>query len=191
MAKKAAVRHGDPTTTGGVVLAFLSTISDKGKKVALSGEDATCGNCKGTYKILGTGKGIFEGGRDVVVDGDQVLCPCGKNRVIVGASPGIFFESTGGSAASTLLQTGAIAPSPTSVNRIHTIRFQAVEPETGNAIPWCAYILTRVNGDQYEGVTDQDGLTEIIETAQPEQIGVHFVFKSPKGDSIKREDLVA
>lgn len=91
MAKKAAVRHGDPTTTGGVVLAFLSTISDKGKKVALSGEDATCGNCKGTYKILGTGKGIFEGGRDVVVDGDQVLCPCGKNRVIVGASPGIFF----------------------------------------------------------------------------------------------------
>jgi uncharacterized Zn-binding protein involved in type VI secretion len=76
--RKAAVRHGDPTTTGGFVMAFASTIHDNRKKVALSGDEATCGNCKGTYKIFGTG--------------DKVLCPCGKNRVIVGSDPGIFFD---------------------------------------------------------------------------------------------------
>ena len=56
--RKAAVWHGDPTTTGGFVMAFSSTIHDDKKKVALSGDDATCGNCKGVFKIFGTGEGI-------------------------------------------------------------------------------------------------------------------------------------
>ncbi|WNC92705.1 PAAR domain-containing protein [Paraburkholderia sp. FT54] len=96
--RKAAVRHGDPTTTHGFVMAFSSTIHDDGKKVALSGDEATCGNCKGVFKIFGTGQGMSEEGRDVVVDGDQVLCPCKKTRLIVGSSPGIFLETTQGSA---------------------------------------------------------------------------------------------
>lgn len=88
--RKAAVRHGDPTTTRGLLMAYSSTIHDDGQKVALSGDEATCGNCKGTYKILGTGKGMSEKGRDLVVEGDLVLCPCKKNRVVVGSNPGIF-----------------------------------------------------------------------------------------------------
>ncbi|WP_341844977.1 PAAR domain-containing protein [Caballeronia fortuita] len=54
--RKAAIRDGDPTTTGGLVIAFSSTISDDGRKVALSDDEATCGNCKGVHKIHGTGK---------------------------------------------------------------------------------------------------------------------------------------
>ncbi|WP_087649476.1 PAAR domain-containing protein [Caballeronia choica] len=88
--RRAAVRHGDPTTTGGFVIACSSTIHDDGKKVALSGDEATCGNCKGAYKIFGTGQEISEKGRAVVLDSDSVLCPCGKNRVIVGSNPGIL-----------------------------------------------------------------------------------------------------
>src|SRR5271156_2086059 len=92
--RKAAVRHGDPTTTRGFVIAYSSTIHDDGKKVALSGDEATCGNCKGVFKIFGTGQGMSEKGRVVVVDGDQVLCPCKKNRVIAGSNPGIFLNIT-------------------------------------------------------------------------------------------------
>nr|WP_269510870.1 PAAR domain-containing protein [Burkholderia sp. IMCC1007] len=92
--RKAAIRHGDPTTTGGVVFAYLSTIYDDGKHVALSGDEATCGNCDGTFKILGTGKGMSEKGRNVVVEGDLVLCPCKTNRVLVGPGPGIFLTSS-------------------------------------------------------------------------------------------------
>ena len=50
--RKAAVRHGDPTTTRGFVMAYSSTIHDDGKRVALSGDEATCGNCKGVFKIF-------------------------------------------------------------------------------------------------------------------------------------------
>jgi hypothetical protein len=94
--RKAAVRHGDPTTTGGIVIAFASGIYDDRKRVALTNDEATCGNCKGTYKIYGTGKGISQKSRNVVVDGDKVLCPCGRNRVLVGRNPGIFLETDGG-----------------------------------------------------------------------------------------------
>jgi hypothetical protein len=96
--RKAAVRHGDPTTTRGFVMAYSSTFHDDGKKIALSGDEATCGNCKGAFKIYGTGKGISEKGRDAVLDGDPVLCPCGKNRVIVGDNPGVFLTTNEGSA---------------------------------------------------------------------------------------------
>ncbi|WP_241303459.1 PAAR domain-containing protein [Burkholderia stabilis] len=91
--RKAAIRHGDPTTTRGTVFAYSSSIYDDRKHVALSGDEATCGNCEGTFKIFGTGKGMSEKGRDVVVEGDLVLCPCKANRVLVGHNPGIFLES--------------------------------------------------------------------------------------------------
>jgi uncharacterized Zn-binding protein involved in type VI secretion len=41
------VRHGDPTTTGGNVAAYSSTMHDNNKKLALHGDEATCGNCDG------------------------------------------------------------------------------------------------------------------------------------------------
>ncbi|MFP3567843.1 PAAR domain-containing protein [Paraburkholderia sp. SIMBA_030] len=91
--RKAAVRDGDPTTTGGYVIGTSTRINDKGKKVALTDDHATCGNCKGTYRIFGTGKGLSDMKRAVVVDGDSVLCPCGKNQVIVGSNPGIWLEA--------------------------------------------------------------------------------------------------
>ncbi len=88
----AIVRHGDATTTRGHVLAFSAEIHDNGRKVALFGDQATCGNCPGLWKIAGTGEGVGEGVRAVVVNGDYVLCPCGKNRTLAGADAGMFME---------------------------------------------------------------------------------------------------
>ncbi|WP_409259141.1 PAAR domain-containing protein [Paraburkholderia sp. WSM4177] len=109
--RRAAVRHGDSTTTRGFVMAFSSSISDNGKKIALSGDEATCGNCKGTFKLFGTGKGMSEKGRHVVLDGDRVLCPCGKNRVIVGSNPRVFIETDDGLAHSQVSAALAAATS--------------------------------------------------------------------------------
>ncbi|BEV14136.1 hypothetical protein HBDW_09240 [Herbaspirillum sp. DW155] len=81
-----------------------------------------------------------------------------------------------------------IALSPDQ-NQVYTIRFQALDPETGQPVPRCIYILTRENATQHGGITDREGYTEIVEAPHPEQIGVHFMFKSPKGDNIDREDL--
>jgi uncharacterized Zn-binding protein involved in type VI secretion len=108
--RKAAVRDGDSTTTRGFVIGTSTRINDGGKKVALDGDEATCGNCKGLHTIIGTGKGISDKGRRVVVDGDSVLCPCKKNRVIVGSNPRIFLNIHKGSAvASTAAGSFSVA----------------------------------------------------------------------------------
>ncbi|MCW0044897.1 PAAR domain-containing protein, partial [Burkholderia pseudomallei] len=110
--RKAAVRDGDPTTTRGSVIAQTSTIYDNGKKVALDGDEATCGNCSGSFKIIGTGKGISEKSRNVVIDGDVVTCPCGRNRVIIGGNPGIFLNSSSSQANIASTATPMVANPP-------------------------------------------------------------------------------
>lgn len=95
------VRFGDSTTTGGKALAVKGHISDKGKKIALHGEHATCGNCKGSWPMFGTGKGINDHRTQVVIERDRVLCPCGKNRVIAGDDVGCFIHKHPGASNTT------------------------------------------------------------------------------------------
>lgn len=78
-------KHGDPTTTGGFVVATLSTMSNGGARIAIAGDEATCGNCEGGWPIDATGTRMTDNGRNVVLDQDWVLCPCKKNRVIAPA----------------------------------------------------------------------------------------------------------
>ncbi|ACC74282.1 PAAR domain-containing protein [Paraburkholderia phymatum] len=78
---KALVCNGDETTTGGHVIATASTMFDGERRIALDREMATCGNCPGEHPIKGTGTDMDEDGRASVLDGDRVLCPCGKNHV--------------------------------------------------------------------------------------------------------------
>lgn len=143
--RRAAVRHGDPTTTRGFVIAYSSTFHDNGKKIALSGDEATCGNCKGAFKIFGTGKGISEKGRDAVLDGDPVLCPCGKNKVIVGDSPGIFLTTDEGSAVAKSATEG-FSVAPTLASSARAVRYDDLEEPypalvpNASAKPDCSYL---------------------------------------------------
>ncbi len=97
--RKALIVQGNPTTTRGVVIGGSAFgMTDNGRTFALHGDEATCGNCKGAFKIFGTATGRCYDGRAGVVEGDLVLCPCGRNRVLAGANPGCFYEDDGGSA---------------------------------------------------------------------------------------------
>ncbi|MFM0504280.1 PAAR domain-containing protein [Paraburkholderia caffeinilytica] len=180
--RKAAVRHGDPTTTRGFVMAYSSTIHDDGKKVALSGDEATCGNCKGTFKIFGTGKGISEKGREVVVDGDLVLCPCKKNRVIVGSNPGIFLNTDGGAGTAISTQTvvtsartsALLSPDEPQFAR----RIFVWDTTTGNPMPNRAFVA-EVGGEMLPGKTDGQGYAT-IRTDGEQPVNIHILFSSPR-----------
>ena len=86
--RKTSACDGDATTTGGHVVATVSTMFDDGRRIALDHEMATCGKCPGEYPIQGTGTAMNENGRACVLDGDLVLCPCGNNHVKAGANAG-------------------------------------------------------------------------------------------------------
>ncbi|MBD5804409.1 hypothetical protein AZOA_38520 [Azoarcus sp. Aa7] len=120
------------------------------------------------------------------------ITACGA-KLIASQSTATIDDGSEGStsfAAAPALLSQSAADSLTN-DELHAIRFQALDPDTGEPAPKCVYILTRENGAQHGGVTDREGFTEVVETTRPEQIAVHFMFKYPKGDNIEREDLKA
>lgn len=158
--RKAAVRDGDRTTTGGIVIGTSTRIADHWKKVALDGDVATCGNCKGTHRIFGTGKGISDMGRNVVVDGDSVLCPCGKNRVLVGSNPGYFLNSDDGSASASSVSIASTS-NESAVLRTYDRHFQLLDQDGGPV----AGVLVHVQnpaGEIQEVTTTSEGKTPNI-----------------------------
>ncbi|WP_183725786.1 MULTISPECIES: PAAR domain-containing protein [Paraburkholderia] len=85
---KALVCNGDPTTTGGHVVATASSMYDGDRRIALDQEMATCGKCPGEHPIRGSGTDMQENGRACVLDGDLVLCPCETNHVSASGDAG-------------------------------------------------------------------------------------------------------
>ncbi|MBT2789163.1 PAAR domain-containing protein [Paraburkholderia strydomiana] len=98
----AVARDRDVTTTGGRVMALKAMIHDNGIKLALDGEHATCGNCKGSWPMHGTGDKMRNRGTPVVLDNDPVLCPCGKNRVIAASDAKCFVHKNTNTGRSTV-----------------------------------------------------------------------------------------
>ncbi|MFM0321925.1 PAAR domain-containing protein [Caballeronia glebae] len=169
--RKAAIREGDPTTTGGIVIAGSSTIRDDRRRVALSDDEATCGNCKGKYKIHGTGRGIKEKGRCAVVDNDVVLCPCKQNRVLIGKNPGIFLKSgvdSGNARGTSALPLASALPAASVFDEEYVLR----DRTSGRPLASVPYRLVSSNGVIVEGVTDQAGRTQRIKTSAAEKITV-------------------
>jgi hypothetical protein len=151
-----------------------------GRTVDLNGDEATCGNCKGAYKIFGTGKGMSENSRDVVVEGDLVLCPCNKNRVIVGDNPGIFIDTDQGLTATEAIQQYVCSASGPGASKQHdyTKWFLVRDRETGKPLAGRDFVA-RVGGVKQTGTTDSLGYAKI--SADREQvIDFHIVFSTPK-----------
>jgi uncharacterized Zn-binding protein involved in type VI secretion len=167
----ALVRHGDRTTTRGFVMAFSSTMHDDGKKIALSGDKATCGSCKGAYPIYGTGEGVSEGGRVAVVHGDKVLCPCGKNRVIAGSDAGCHLERESEASLASWAESGpaVVAPLTSAVfdERVRSLTAGAVL----NGYP---YFIKTADGRTSYGRTDAGGNLPRIETQDAKDYTVYW-----------------
>lgn len=167
----ALVRHGDRTTTRGFVMAFSSTIHDDGKKIALSGDKATCGNCKGAYPIYGTAEGVSEGGRVAVVHGDKVLCPCGSNRVIADSDAGCHLERQSEASLASRANCGsAVAVPSTNANfdeQVRSITARAVL----NGYP---YFIETGDGRSFSGRTDANGNLPRVDTQDVNDYTVYW-----------------
>jgi len=161
---RAMVRHGDQTTTGGFVIAFSSTMFDDGKRIALHGDEATCGNCKGVFKIFGSGTGATENGRATVLNGDPVMCPCGKNKVFVVGVPGCYVENSSGAARSSSAATlGQSALAAGTSSAIHDEQF-TLKDAAGNPLTDTYYTVRMPSNELLHGVTDSSGKTARYET---------------------------
>jgi uncharacterized Zn-binding protein involved in type VI secretion len=202
MTERALIRQGDRTTHGGTVLTGDPTLIIHGRQAARVGDSVYCPLCKKAGRII-TGAPTMVDSQLVARHDD--LTDCGA-KLIASQFTDVYGDGEESSASATMetrpaqVTNDAVA----SVNEDesafnastanpndepYVIRFQAIEAETSKPITKCAYILTRENGVQHGGITNQEGFTETIETEHQEQIAVHFAFTSPLGGVIDREDL--
>ncbi|CAM2163652.1 PAAR motif-containing protein [Paraburkholderia sacchari] len=163
------VRHGDETTTRGKVIALTATIHDDGRKIALYGDQATCGNCKGLWNIVGTGEGMGEKGRVAVINGDHVLCPCGKNRVIASPTAGMFIHLDKGAASTTARGTSNGSDELLNYDEQFTLR-----DAKGRALANTFYTVRFPTGELVHGVTDATGSTGRYATDGAYRIAVYL-----------------
>ncbi|RQZ62772.1 PAAR domain-containing protein [Burkholderia sp. Bp9004] len=158
-----AVRNGDPTTTGGFVIATTATMFSEGKHVAVSGDEATCGNCDGLFKIVGSAVHMTWNERNVVLDGDPVLCPCGMNMVLAGSDCTIFYDdpdrATGVSTRSSSAFTQTVA------QMIHDDQFVIRDKRTKQPLSNVEYWIKDLTGNVLaSGMSDAQGCTVRVST---------------------------
>ncbi len=114
---------------------------------------------------------MSELGRDVVVDGDPVLCPCGKNRVVIGANPGIFLNSSSDPTHATALRT-ASDTNPNPPIFAFDERVRAIT--TGVSIDGYPYCVEMADGRIQTGRLDASGKLPRIDTG--ETAGSYVVY---------------
>jgi uncharacterized Zn-binding protein involved in type VI secretion len=170
------VTHGDTTTTRGVVIAVASRMFEKGRRLALHGEEATCGNCKGSFKIVGTATRTRDNGRALVQHGDWVMCPCGKNRVLADSKMTYHDE---GSTARTLASpvaaaaaVGAVTDATTASQYDEQIQLLT---NSGTPVANTNYKIVAASGATTTGTTDAQGKTSRVSTDAAESLQIYLV----------------
>lgn len=166
---KDLVCDGDQTTTGGRVFALVATMFDNNRRIALHGEEASCPECKGMFKIFGTGTDISEGGRATVLDGDLVLCPCGNNRVMAASNAGCSGEMSNNAAVAMNALSVDSVEFKSRMGGIYDEQVRIVD-EHGQPIRNSPYYIKDSSGRVYQGVSNEQGLCPRVFTHGRESI---------------------
>ena len=202
MAKRAIIRRGDRTTHGGTVLTGDPTFILAGREVARVGDSVSCPQCKRASKIITGAPTMFSG--QLVARHDDVT-DCGARLIASQATDTCEDGSEGAGTSATLsnmpparvaadgaddIAASAAMTSASDDDTPRSVRFQAVDPTTGQPLPKRPYVLTCEDGSQHGGLTDAEGYTKTIDASAPEHVAVHFMFADPDGQTIDREELL-
>ncbi|MBN3826471.1 PAAR domain-containing protein [Burkholderia sp. Ac-20384] len=160
-----AVRVGDPTTTGGIVISGSSDMYSNNKTIAVDGDKATCGNCEGAFPIVGSAVYVISHGRCMAIEGDLVLCPCGQNLLIAGSDCTFFYEDDGNhTAANPFTVSSAFAHArQASALGIYDEQFVLVDA-FGRPLANARYRVVTDSGQILTGTTDSAGQTRRFAT---------------------------
>lgn len=125
---------------------------------------------------------------DTVDDGDDGTASAGATLASMPETQAAEAASNEQADAS-LAEPAEFTTSPALAEGPLSLRFQAVNPE-GSPLARRPYTITHADGTQHGGSTDAQGYTQAVETDDPEQLAVHFMFADADGTTIDREDLL-
>ncbi|SOZ47899.1 conserved hypothetical protein [Cupriavidus taiwanensis] len=156
-----ALRNGDKTSTGGVLIAAGTTMSHHGAIVGVEGDYATCPACKSGGRVMNDCYPSFDiGGKQILVSGARVYCKCARRPVVLPSQADFAIEvnNTGAGAAMPMPEAVTAWPlfqcnSPQYDQQIQLLDEMTCEPLTNRK-----YRVTGPVG-YFEGRTDSAGFT--------------------------------
>ncbi|TFW06481.1 PAAR domain-containing protein [Oxalobacteraceae bacterium OM1] len=186
MQGRRVIRLGDPTTHGGTVVSGADNYTMDDTPVARMGDYCTCPVHGHSGCVIVEGDPAWTiGGRPVALEGHLTSCGAAListfGRLLRETEADASIAVTAGSSTRSSRESSSTVPAVK-----HGVRFQGMDKQTGQVLADWAYIVVREDGSIEGGTTDAEGFTHAIEAEEPEQVAVHFVFRSP-GKDLGRE----
>jgi len=162
---------GDPTDHGGVVIGSTQTTDTFGKRLARVGDQVTCPKKgHGTTVIVTGDPTMIVDGAPVARHGDK--CACGatliSGQVVSGVGEGGGVASSARTAQraadATHMPKGLVSRFVPPEDPTHDMHFLVRDAETRQPLPNMPYRLLLDDGHTVTGVTDNNGLTEKIQS---------------------------
>ncbi|QSY06571.1 PAAR domain-containing protein [Burkholderia pseudomallei] len=163
---------GDRTTAGGVVQEGVAAGFNNGTPLAYHGALVHCPACKSEGRIVGVGPTwpmTFDG-KQVALENDLCICKCDPPPRMIASKNDMFMTFEGHQ----LAQMGyASDGSPLSDRAMHAFDEQVrILDEHGEPLANVPYHIRDQSGNEYQGLTDQDGLCPRVSTASIETLSI-------------------
>lgn len=165
----ALITLGCKTTHGGTVTEADSSFLVDGKAVHLEGMSHYCPLCKTTSKAISSGQGfMMVGTKTIIMASDKATCGAvfipNQNLVLRVSGSGSSIANI----ASLLANIGSMIKFSES--------FVLVDQETNEILANTPYKIHRKDGSIVDGVTDDKGLTQKIQSDDAEDISIEIVM---------------
>ena len=157
MAKGFAI-HNSMTSHGGVIQATQQGISQMGNLFLRAGDGHFCPQCQCWSKIIKSHDHIIMDGRPVAYVDDLLTCGAKilpKQDHVMGDSQGENYS--GNANSSSYLAKGLT---------LYSGQYQLVNHSNNQPYSKVKYIVTYADGRTVEGVTDENGITEKLESTE-------------------------
>lgn len=178
-----ALKNGDKTTTGGILIASAGMMTHHGQPVAVEGDIATCPACKRSGKVFNDCRPNFDlMGKQLLVSGARVYCGCARQPLVIPSQSDFSLEVSAGSApaAGASKPAGAAAdineedrPGSNPPSAAYDEAIRCID-EDGAPIPGVPYFISDQQGNSWQGVTDEAGLCPRVQTDGPQTLSVIF-----------------
>lgn len=155
--------HGSTTNHGGMVISTQQRSSAEGSLFLRAGDGFFCPKCKCWSTLIKSNDLIIFDGKPVAFAGDQFTCGARlieKQFLVVGENN-----------APTKVKSDNTSSSFTSNTdkSFFDDRYQLMS-ESGEPIKNTKYVVTKADGSEESGITDNDGYTHLISTSNSSEI---------------------
>ncbi|WP_343547425.1 PAAR domain-containing protein [Ralstonia sp.] len=185
--RRCALRHGDTTSTGGVLIA-TGQGKHRGIQLAVEGDLATCPACRSIGQVVNDCHPAFAlKGKQVLVEGARVYCRCANPPTCFASQNSftIVVNRKGDKDSATFAFTCTNTP----LSPRYDLFFHAKHEKTGADLCHVQYRITLEDGRQFLGLTDEKGHTQKVaaDTVLTAKIEIPYYDNSATHSAIESE----